>query len=207
MDQSPDRETVPVAPFPEPSRAGALSGDEELGPGMRVRDFWAWGFSDLRLNTTRGLLAQFLVARALGDERATDEGWGNFDVLTPEGIRVEVKSSAYVQSWRQDRPSRIVFGGLTGYAWSDDAGWGPEREVRADVFVFAIHTCQDAARYDMLDLSAWEFRALPASTIERLGIRSMSAGTLFAHAPGAVPWSGLQAIVLSAARLQRGERE
>jgi len=202
MDQSPVRARVPVAAFPEPSRTDALSGDEVLAPGIRVRDFWAWGFSDLRLNTTRGLLAQFLVARALGDERATDEGWGNFDVLTPDGIRVEVKSSAYIQSWRQDRPSRIVFGGLTGHEWSDDAGWGEARTVRADVFVFAIHTCQDAARYDMLDLSAWEFRALPASTVERLGIRSMSAGTLFAHAPEAVPWSGLQAIVLSAARIR-----
>src|SRR5689334_1809608 len=86
-----------------------LTGEEEILPGATVRDFWAWALGDLRLNANRGMLAQFLVARAVGDVRPRDDGWGNFDVLTPEGIKVEVKSSGYLQSWRQTRPSRIVF--------------------------------------------------------------------------------------------------
>ena len=192
MDESTERDTKPAPVILEPRSVAPLTGDEPLAPGIRVRDFWSWGFSDLRLNTTRGMLAQFLVARALGDERATDEGWGNFDVLTPEGVRVEVKSSAYLQSWRQHRVSTIVFHGLTGRAWSETEGQATERSVRADVFVFAVHTCCDPATYDMLDVSAWEFRVLPAAVVKQLGTRSMSWGTLVTHAPEPVAWDNLR---------------
>lgn len=185
-------ENAPESAFLEPRLVVPLSGDEELAAGITVRDFWSWGFSDLRLNTVRGMLAQFLVARALGDERVTDEGWGNFDVLTPEGIRVEVKSSGYLQSWRQRRVSSIAFGGLTGRAWSETEGQATERSVRADVFVFAVHTCRDPASYDMLDLSAWEFRVLPGTLVNRLANRSMTWGTLVAHAPEPVAWHDLR---------------
>lgn len=80
------------------SESPIFSGNEEILPGITVRDFWAWALGDLRLNSTRGMLAQFLVAKALGDTRPYDEGWGNFDVLIPDGIRVEVKSLGYLQS-------------------------------------------------------------------------------------------------------------
>ena len=38
-------------------------------------DFWRWAFSDLRDNTQRGVLAEFLVALALG-HRDAEEGVG-----------------------------------------------------------------------------------------------------------------------------------
>lgn len=81
-----------------PSELPILSGDEPLLPGVRVRDFWAWAMGDLRPNSTRGMLAQFLVAKAVGDTRPLDDGWGDFDVQSPEGIKIEVKSSGYLQS-------------------------------------------------------------------------------------------------------------
>src|SRR5690606_21596217 len=91
-----------------------ITGEEVLLPGVRVLDFWRWALGDLRLNSTRGMLAQFLVARAVWDTRPNDDGWGDFDVLSPEGIKIEVKSSGYLQSWSQVNPSRIVFSGLMG---------------------------------------------------------------------------------------------
>ena len=79
-----------------------LTGDERLGSiDVTVSDFWRWAFNDLRDNTTRGVLAEFLVARALGDVSDRRVGWANYDVLTPSGIRVEVKSSGRLQSWSQ----------------------------------------------------------------------------------------------------------
>jgi hypothetical protein len=33
--------------------------------------------------------------------------WDSYDVLTPGGIKIEVKSCSYVQSWAQSRPSTI----------------------------------------------------------------------------------------------------
>lgn len=191
----------------EPRPVAALTGDETIVSGIRVRDFWSWGFSDLRMNTTRGMLAQFLVARALEDPRPTDEGWGNYDVLTPEGTRVEVKSSAYLQSWRQSRFSEIVFRNLTGHAWSDTEGYTAERVVRADVFVFAVHTCQDPSSYDMLEATAWQFRVVPASLIEKLGVRGLGWSTLIKHAPQAVPWAGLRTAVRHATSTEERPEE
>jgi hypothetical protein len=59
--------------------------------GLTLLDFWRWSSSDLVSNARRGVLAEFIVASALGitlnDVR--DE-WGAFDLTTPEGITVEV---------------------------------------------------------------------------------------------------------------------
>jgi hypothetical protein len=71
-------------------------GSESLTPGHTVLDFWRWALGDLRVNATRNLLTQFLVARAVGDARRKDDGWGAYDVETPEGLKIEVKSSAYL---------------------------------------------------------------------------------------------------------------
>ena len=129
----------------EPSPPTVLSGDELfVGMDARVRDFWTWATSDLRDNTTRGILAEFIVARAVGAEAPMRVGWDNFDVLAPDGTRIEAKSSAYLQSWRQKQFSTIRFSGLTGRVWSDEGGFGTERQIRADVFVFCIQTCKDA---------------------------------------------------------------
>lgn len=95
---------------PPPTRL--LWGDEPIqGSSGRVQDFWAWALSDLRDNTVRPMLAEFLVAQALGAAHRPRIEWDAYDVVTPDGITVEVKSSAYVQAWEQARPSAIVFGG------------------------------------------------------------------------------------------------
>ena len=61
-------------------------------------------------NTQRGAYAEYLVSVALGAEAATRKDWGPYDVLTPNGIRVEVKASAYIQDWKQSKLSKIIFG-------------------------------------------------------------------------------------------------
>lgn len=79
-----------------------VEGDEPfVGVDATVLDFWRWSFPDLRLNIVRGVLAEFLVAKAVGCTEAPKKEWANFDVLTPAGVRVEVKASAYWQSWAQ----------------------------------------------------------------------------------------------------------
>lgn len=50
-------------------------------------------------NTVRGVIAEFLVASALGISGDMREAWSPFDLLTEDGIKIEVKSSAYVQQW------------------------------------------------------------------------------------------------------------
>jgi hypothetical protein len=55
-------------PWLVPKAVEPLTGCETFdGSPMRVVDFWQWGFSDLRMNIVRGVFAEFLVAKAVGD--------------------------------------------------------------------------------------------------------------------------------------------
>src|SRR3972149_1457097 len=148
---------IPKRIRPTPVRP--LDGTEIFsGAEARVIDFWRWALSDLRMNTTRPMVAEFLVAKAVGDNRPVREAWANFDVLSGEGIRIEVKSSGYCQSWTQRELSRINFGRLAARSWDAETGeLSSEPEVRSDVFVFAVQSCKDCSRYDPLDTSQWQF--------------------------------------------------
>lgn len=77
----------------EPLRLGT----ESLGTSLL--DFWRWAYSDLLSNATRGVLAEFIVAKTLGCKTLVREPWDASDLVTPDGIRVEIKTSADLQSW------------------------------------------------------------------------------------------------------------
>ncbi len=49
-------------------------------------------------NTTRGLLAEFLVAAAIGQHREPRTEWLSYDLITKSRIMIDVKSAAYIQS-------------------------------------------------------------------------------------------------------------
>lgn len=75
-----------------------------------MQDFWAWAYSNLTSNTQRGTYAEFLVSVAVGAKAETKTDWGPYDVLSPEGIKIEVKTSGYLQAWKQKHLSKIVLG-------------------------------------------------------------------------------------------------
>ena len=155
-----------------------------------------------RRDTTRGILAEFIVWKALGAKTKLRISWSNFDVETPSGVRVEVRSSAYLQSFAQKKLSKIRFTGLTARSWDDEKGvFSPEREIRADVFVFAIQTCTDPQAWDALDVGQWEFYAASAEAIRKHGWRSIGLPTLRRSAKGPFGYSGLpQAVEAAASR-------
>jgi hypothetical protein len=78
---------------------------------FKLTDFWRWSVSDLVSNATRGRLAEFIVATALEIDlkAAVRDEWAAFDLESPEGIKIEVKSAAYLQSWSQLKLSNICF--------------------------------------------------------------------------------------------------
>lgn len=60
-------------------------------------DFWQWLASDLTNNLTRGRLAEFVVAHALGiHEHGPLPKWESYDLLFM-GKRIEIKASGYIQ--------------------------------------------------------------------------------------------------------------
>lgn len=136
--------------------------------GVTLLDFWRWSSSDLVSNATRGVLAEFIVASALGIklDGVRDE-WGAFDLITPEGISVEVKSAAYIQSWSQRNLSLITFRVPKTRAWNADTNV-QEKEPRrqAQVYVFALLAHQDKASIDPLNVDQWRFFVLPTTVLD-----------------------------------------
>lgn len=156
-----------------PSR---LSGDEPLPGGQRLVDFWRWMGSDLVSNSYRGILAEYLVGLAVGaksikSQDGIREEWDTFDLESDSGIKIEVKSSAYDQTWHQKKPSSISF------SIAPTKGWDYENEVRlsergrwADVYVFCVLEKSVSGRPDPLDIRQWTFYVLPTSKLnESLG--------------------------------------
>jgi hypothetical protein len=136
--------------------------------GYCLQDFWTWSVSDLVSNATRGRLAEFIVARALGisTESVRDE-WASFDLRTPVGIKVEVKSAAYIQSWHQRRLSSITFVTPKTRAWDPDASkQSDDARRQADVYVFALLAHTDKTTIDPLNLTQWRFYVLPTAILD-----------------------------------------
>jgi hypothetical protein len=125
-------------------------------------DFWQWMASDLVSNATRGRLAEYLVARALGIPTCgiRDE-WAAYDLCMPNGIKVEVKSAAYIQSWYQKEYSTIIFNVPKTRSWDPDTN-RQSNEVRrqVDVYIFALLAHQDKSTIDPMDVDQWEFYIL-----------------------------------------------
>jgi hypothetical protein len=186
-----------------PSPAAPLDGSERfVGLDATVADFWRWEFSDLRDNTTRGILAEFLVAKAVGDERALRIGWDNFDAQAPDGTTIEVKCSAFLQSWTQKRHSELVFGHLSAREFDATRNeYSVDAQVRADVFVFAVQTQREPVAYDVLDISHWEFWVVGASTIRQRAGKTVGISWVREHATGPLSHGGLAVAINTASQL------
>ena len=156
-----------------PLKIDRKSGAERLREGrtdlgVSLIDFWQWSVSDLVSNATRGRFAEYLVARALGvsTDGVRDE-WAAFDLLTPTGVRVEVKSAAFIQTWHQRRLSPITFVTPKTRLWDASANVRiSEPKRQADVYVFALLHHTDKSTVDPLDVSQWTFYVLPTSTLD-----------------------------------------
>jgi hypothetical protein len=135
---------------------------------ITLLDFWQWSVSDLASNTTRGRLAEFLVASALGLANGVRTEWDAYDLCTSSGLRIEVKSSAYLQSWYQAKPSSICFSIAETRAWDAATNvFASESRRQAHAYVFALLAHQDKPTLDPLNLDQWHFYAVLTLDIER----------------------------------------
>jgi len=191
-DLSSDSELVPAPKLPP------LQGDERFaGVDATVLDFWRFAMSDLRMNNTRGYLAEFLVARALGVDARRVE-WDDYDVLWGV-VKIEVKSSAYLQPWPQRAPSQIKFSGLRRRSWDDTtAKRSEDKTYKADVYVLSVHTTRHHDLYDPLDVSSWAFYVLPRARLAELNVESLSLATV-AGITAPVDYGGLAWAIAEAA--------
>jgi hypothetical protein len=144
--------------------------DSDTPLGVGLSDFWAWSTSDLIDNTTRGRLAEFIVAVAAGIPiSGVQDPWAAWDLTMPdpEPIRIEVKSAAYLQRWRQKRYSVIQFSTRKTLAWDAETDvMDTVRRRQAQVYVFALFAHKEVETLDPLDVSQWRFFVLPTQVLD-----------------------------------------
>ncbi len=132
-----------------------------------ILDYWVWAFSDLVGNTERGVLAEYLVAMAIGAKSPVRNAWGAYDLDAPDGTKIEVKSAAYVQSWYQKHLSNIQFGIRETLEWIPERNdFGKERKRQSDIYVFCLLTQKEKRLVNPLDLDQWGFYVIPTSVLD-----------------------------------------
>ena len=151
----------------------ARSGDERFslhGADIAwvLRDFWSWYASDLVGNALRGCLAEFIVAKALGCAKGARTEWDACDIRTGDGLKIEVKSAAYIQSWKQFRPSKISFGIAPTQGWDAETNEYSRTATRqADLYVFCLLKHQEQASVNPLELAQWDFLVVPTRVLDQ----------------------------------------
>lgn len=162
----------------------------------RLLGFWQWAFSDLVGNIQRGRLAEYIVALAIDQEEWKRKDWDPFDLVTKNGIRLEVKSAAYIQSWPQPRPSPIRFGIAPTHAWEPETGrYHSKCERQADVYVFCLLHHLDRDSVDPLNLDQWKFYILPTEVLNNRAAqqRGISLSSLLKLGPANCGFNELEA--------------
>src|SRR5690606_17559862 len=93
--------------------------------------------------------------------------WDAFDVKTDNGIKIEVKSAAYIQSWEQRKYSKITFSIKKVRHWDTNVGLSRgEAKRQADVYVFCLLTTKDQTIINPLKMEQWEFYVLPTHKLD-----------------------------------------
>lgn len=152
-------------------QVGRKSGDERFmrnGQPLEATllGFWRWSASDLVSNATRGVLAEYIVASALGIAEGVRAEWDAFDLRTRSGIKLEVKSAAYLQSWFHRKLSTIQFDIRATREWAASTSeLSADVRRQADVYVFCVLNHKEKHSLDPLNLDQWEFYILPASIL------------------------------------------
>ena len=172
------------------------------GMNHTLLDFWSWAHSYIASNAERGKLAEYIVGCALQSHSPYRVEWDAVDIVSAEGIKVEVKSSAYLQTWKQRKLSTIQFDIAPKNAWDSESNLYSDTKRRsADVYVFCLFACKEAALANPLDLNQWEFYVLSTKVLDAQIPFQKSIGLASLQNLGAekVSFQHLHSAVLSAA--------
>ncbi len=134
-----------------------------------ISDFWQWAFSDLLQNTTRGVLAEYIVAVLLDADSVPRQPWEPYDLKIADGRKIEIKTMSRLQAWAQKQLSepRVVLSPKR--YWSSETGKMEEHpSLNADLYVICYFTAEEHATADTLNLNQWQFFVLEKAAIEQI---------------------------------------
>lgn len=141
---------------------------EDSETDLKLLEFWQWSQSDLLNNSLRGIIAEFIVAKAINATNQYRVEWDAFDLIAPNGLKVEVKSAAYLQSWKQEKNSSIQFSIRSAKGWDANTNTSATESIRsADVYVFCLLKEQNRSLVNPLNLDQWEFFIVSTEQINR----------------------------------------
>lgn len=145
----------------------------------RLIDFWSWAYSDLIGNAERGALAEYIVACALDIQHTERISWDKYDLITKDGITIEVKTSGYLQTWEQASFSKLVFGIQPTYGWDSKSNkYDTEQKRQSQVYVFCVHNHKDQSTINPLLISQWDFYLMPTHILnQKLGVQKTATLT------------------------------
>ena len=153
---------------------------DQMPTGYTLSDFWRWSSSDLLDNTLRGTFSEFIVGTALNlDLSAGFENWLPWDITFPfqwkdstgslhDDIRIEVKSSSYLQPYAQEKLSNIIFSIRPTLKWEPGGQRSTERQRQSDVYVFCLYAETNRRMADPLILDGWEFYVIPTEKLDKI---------------------------------------
>ena len=112
-------------------------------------------------NALRGVLAEFIVASAIDTLDNPREEWDAYDLKTKKGLKIEIKSSSYLQNWDQKEFSKIIFGIQPTIKWDDTTNKRTTNKIRqSDIYIFCVLSHKDKKSVNPLNLSQWDFYIL-----------------------------------------------
>ena len=133
-----------------------------------VLDFWRYAYGQLEgLSET---VAEFLVARALGIEKAENVNyWTAYD-MAYRNKRIEVKATSYVHPWNTSiskvrnfsiEPTNNSYWGNN----TDDVNAGKKLSRQSEVYVFCLNSNTDIQKNNPLKVDDWIFYIVPTYEI------------------------------------------
>ena len=133
---------------------------------LDVLSFWKWSSSELLGNALRGVLAEFIVASTIDILDKPREEWDAYDLKTKTGLKIEIKSSSYLQSWEQVELSKIIFGIQPTSDWDYSINKRSKEKMRqSDIYIFCVLSHKDKSSVNPLDLSQWDFYILETKVL------------------------------------------
>ncbi len=136
---------------------------------INIDEVWRYAFSNFNDNRNRAALAEFIVAKALGISHSPATSWEMYDMKTDTGIKVEVKSSAFIQEWVQKKDTVPTFDIKRKQGWKGDGSDYDGIEARhADVYVFCLEhekELPESIKPNPLQTDNWMFWVVPTPLI------------------------------------------
>ncbi len=132
-------------------------------------DFLDYSTSKLLALNFRGNVALHIVTYAIG---ITNNAYYWFEndylyngLITRNSLKIEVKSAAYLRSWKQDKLSKILFDVQPTENWVEPDKKNTKTKRQSDVYVFCLLAHKDKSTVDPLDVSQWDFYILDTKVL------------------------------------------